>query len=159
MGDPVTIGLMVASTMLTAKAQRAQGEALAQQASFERQQAEEQAEMARIRGIDDEAERRKDFARHAATERAFTAAAGVRNFLGSPQRLQDEARTQLGRDITKIKLNTATFRRDAQITGAAAAFPYSNRGQYSSGKPCGFWSCASAWGNSGFLSKSERYDL
>lgn len=121
MGDPVTIGLMVASTMLTAKAQRAQGEALAQQASFERQQAEEQAEMARIRGIDDEAERRKDFARHAATERAFTAAAGVRNFLGSPQRLQDEARTQLGRDITKIKLNTATFRRDAQITGAAAA--------------------------------------
>lgn len=128
MGDPLTIGLLVASTAVSAYGTIQAGNAKAEAAEFERAQYEDQRKINQIQALDEENDRRKRLNQVLASNRASAAGMGIstdasRSFLS----IQQDSANEAERDIGRIRLNAAGENRrlslaadQARLEGSAA---------------------------------------
>lgn len=106
MGDPITIGLIVASTAVTVAGSMQQASYLRAQAELEAQQRQENADLAKIEAQQQEAERLRTLRRTEKQQLATGAALGFdptlsRSFFA----ITRDTREIAERDISNIRLN------------------------------------------------------
>ena len=128
MGDPITTGLLVASTALSAAGSVASGAASRAAAKSEAAQMDENAKVARLQGKQEANAIREESDRIAARNRALRAVSGLDSSSGSFRSIQTEVRESGESDARNAEFNAisegARYELQAKNTRAAgnAAF-------------------------------------